>query len=1176
MTIAAAVFVLLGAAAQLRGGAPVAAPVDAGVPDPRADTDAGMSDAGQDAIRVFEVDGGASSEGLFRPRDEPMSTARPPSAELVGLPVTAVSVRLQKPDDEEVQQLERYLMDLTGTALSTALLVEAQDRLLRLGRFRSAVCRAGPAAGGAALTCSITRARTIREVEIENLPAILLESDLRKRIFLRRGEPLENRDTTGKNRIPRQRERIEDYLAREGFFGSEVKILTPRAADEGDVDVVVRIRGGAFVHVRRVDLAGPGPLSEENIKNTFGQMCLSPAGLLDGLFYGTLRCFNRERLKDTTARAEERLVELGYPEGRVRVDVVPVDATEDEELQDECGYTAKQQAAYKEAGLDVPPRCVDLKVSVAPGPHLTTEIVLTAPHGQPVPNRVDLPELGDEWLLWIHRSLIVPSARVVQTISGAWETTTIDTRNIVVDDLEESFTFDEANAVDETETELSARSVQSALGERGFPLAEVDVIREERGTDDIYAKFVVDAGPPLWITRVRFVGNDLVTDEEIREVDLAARPRAFAASGYVSQMQLEDDEVRLRDFYASRGFPEAVVESEIVRTSQHTIDVVFRIGEGERFTVAALELVGGDPELTPALLQALVHCQGGVAAQDDRDPEKPEDCAGSPFLPDELAGEEQRTLNVYAAAGYAHVDAEVDIGFSEQGTLLRISVKPKGDVEGASIKRARLGEVFIEGNVLTLRSVILRELGLNDAEYGEPLDPVEIAEGVSRLRRTGLYSRVQLDYLGLNDENTDVVHVRVRVEERPVATVDTSVGFSSERLASLRGEARHRNVLGWTLDASALLDFGLFIGRYSEASTQVRWPRIYGSDVTGTVALQAVYLDAPAGLRKLAPPSLAPVEAFPSWRDPDKRRRELGVGGTLGFDLKLGEALTTGIGYDGGLQWNNLAAEPIEPFSPRAYATLDGLTTAFDVDEITVGAITPRIAWNSVDNPFDPLRGFAVESFVRMSAPWLLAKNYFAVFGVGARGYYTFDRLTLAGATRLRWGVAEPGVVCPAYEPNCQWVLMQRDLLRLGGQRTIRGYAQDSIGPQDLPLGPNFEKLSDIAASRPGLFGVVTNLEARFTLLRNFFLGDVKPAAFIDMGVTTDDLNLPAPIPGSPDAGVYQRLVEDRRFGLSVGLGLRYVLPVGPAAIDCAVSPIHRAENGAPQAACEIAFGYIF
>ena len=62
-------------------------------------------------------------------------------------------------------------------------------------------------------------------------------------------------------------------------------------------------------------------------------------------------------------------------------------------------------------------------------------------------------------------------------------------------------------------------------------------------------------------------------------------------------------------------------------------------------------------------------------------------------------------------------------------------------------KRASRGEIFIEGNYLTDRGAILKDMGQDPAPQ-KRLDPVAVSSGVSRLRSSGLFSRVSYDYVG--------------------------------------------------------------------------------------------------------------------------------------------------------------------------------------------------------------------------------------------------------------------------------------------------------------------------------------------------------------------------------------------------------------------------------------------
>jgi outer membrane protein assembly factor BamA len=241
------------------------------------------------------------------------------------------------------------------------------------------------------------------------------------------------------------------------------------------------------------------------------------------------------------------------------------------------------------------------------------------------------------------------------------------------------------------------------------------------------------------------------------------------------------------------------------------------------------------------------------------------------------------------------------------------------------------------------------------------------------------------------------------------------------------------------------------------------------------------------------------------------------------------------------------------------------------VDPAAVLALTPRIAYSSIDNPFDPKSGIGAEVFVR-TVPFAISA--YGVVGAQARGYLSFinDRLTLAGNFRVRAGVVGESGSCPLPGERCEWALMQTDLLRLGGERSVRGTEENQVGVTGTLFDANLAVPTDdennpLVGVRPGLFGAVANVELRFTLIRQLFLGDLKPAIFADAGFSSDDFSF-AP----EDVTAF---LADTRYAISVGTGIRYVLPVGPLAFDIAYSPFDRQAATVPLR-YSLTLGYIF
>jgi outer membrane protein assembly factor BamA len=626
----------------------------------------------------------------------------------------------------------------------------------------------------------------------------------------------------------------------------------------------------------------------------------------------------------------------------------------------------------------------------------------------------------------------------------------------------------------------------------------------------------------------------------------------------------------LLEAMSTRGFPEAEITPRIVRlqpaeNGTERRAVVFDVDEGTRFVVKEIELRGGDPALAEETLAALSACRDAVGKAQNEKRVSPAACKDGPLRVAELDADSDRVRALYAANGYPNVRALIEAAFAPAGeTRLRVTITPH---EGRKLEKAVLGEVFVQGNTTTNADVLRRELGVTAKDEGAPLDPLAIQKGVSRIRRSGLYSRVNLDYVGL-DEPEVPVDVIVRVEEKPSLSVDSSIGFSTERLFSLGLEVKEKNAFGSMIELGGIVDYGLFIGRATQLQLPARWPRILGTDLAAAFTPFASYRDESSGVKlDGADPVAGAGDAF---LGAGPRRRIAATGAALSLDYAVNQIdaltpdkLTIGVAYELRSEWANLDAKPYRPFDGEYVATVAGLTDTLRVEPARIAALTPRVLFSDIDNPFDPLEGAAAEVlFKALSSLWL-AEDWFGVLGARGAAYTTFgERVTLAGRVGMRWGFAADDKPCG----ECRWALMQSDLLLLGGERSVRGYGENTIGVRSPLYTPRLEPL-DASGPRPGLFGAQASGEVRVLAYKNLGIGDLKPAVFVDAGMSTDDPRR---------AHLLADRLAARELGLSVGAGLRYVMPVGPALLDCAISPIDRTAANVPVAGCHLALGYTF
>jgi outer membrane protein assembly factor BamA len=474
-------------------------------------------------------------------------------------------------------------------------------------------------------------------------------------------------------------------------------------------------------------------------------------------------------------------------------------------------------------------------------------------------------------------------------------------------------------------------------------------------------------------------------------------------------------------------------------------------------------------------------------------------------------------------------------------------------------------------------------MGLNERKK-ERLNPVEVSRGVSRLRKSGLFSRVGYEYVG-REEGSEQLHLRVHMEERKSARVDTAARFSTDELGQLRLDWGDRNFGGLMLDVGAGAGLGLFIGRRSDVNAHFRWPRFLGTNLDFSINPAINYIDRPQPSAPLVPDSLGRLRAKARW-DTIKRWRIFDVGSRFSVDwnnpLNLLPGFAAGLDYEWRLEWNDPKGAPIPlavPYSAgdfelrvpnlTAFSRVDGLVNTFLVPVNQIGVFTPRVRYTAIKNPFDPVSGWSAELAVKFGLdPWTLNSQNVVLVTSRLTTYLPLHNDVVLALNLRPWGGY--GNVSDTRRS----ILLRPELLQLGGDRTVRGYRNTS---QFGLIGLAEEVADGRHSSELFLLGVQANAELRWTVARNLGIGDLKLAFFTDAGLVTDDasaLPFSSTFPWVHPARSYLKLAGRKQLGFSFGTGLRYVTPVGPASLDLAFAPLN--DDNDFGRFVHIQFGYAF
>ena len=197
----------------------------------------------------------------------------------------------------------------------------------------------------------------------------------------------------------------------------------------------------------------------------------------------------------------------------------------------------------------------------------------------------------------------------------------------------------------------------------------------------------------------------------------------------------------------------------------------------------------------------------------------------------------------------------------------------------------------------------------------------------------------------------------------------------------------------------------------------------------------------------------------------------------------------------------------------------DAVTEAESIVNIAALILSQR--FDDRDALFAPTRGVYVNASVELAAEGLGSELEFVRGKLSSSWFRRLDQDLVLGLN-LR-----AGVIAPAYDETA---IPIQERFFAGGGNSVRSFQESELGPKDVngePLG--------------GEVFTTASVE-----LRHELVGAFQTAAFVDAGFVerqaSDAFDL-----------------DDVRLG--VGLGVRYLLPIGPLRLDAAVNPDPRVDE---------------
>ena len=672
------------------------------------------------------------------------------------------------------------------------------------------------------------------------------------------------------------------------------------------------------------------------------------------------------------------------------------------------------------------------------------------------------------------------------------------------------------------------------------------------------------------VLRLVFSGNDKFSDKELDEL-AAGELENFFESDF-PEAKADDAAYLIETFYRKAGYHFARVSYQI-SSLQDTALIEFAIGEGPQVQVDSLVITGNTNFSDKEILSFFAGEKQKVFGLGD-----------SLFVESEIQDAVSSVRNLYTSDGFLEVRVELaPYIFSRDRSTVEIHLHINEGLQTV------VGEILYKGEILEEAQSLLQNL--SEGLSGKPFlarRKLMLRNGVQEIYGNLGYPDVLVKIKEKREEGSSKVGLACFVTSGPLVTVAaievvgnerTSAEFIKKRISLQPGdvynskkkresfkklyktglfsrvtltlkkgkllnerlleirveEALAREVFfhgGWgsyeLLRASTgFLDKNIFgqgrtfrleVGgsvKSSNAETMIRDPWILGSNIIADLSV-----------------------FFRNREEPSFTREESGA--SILFSKKFGRLLSASLRY-----------------MYSSTTTKDVIASAADEPEsdYTIASVKMQTTYDNRDDILFPSTGHKVFGSAEIAEPAMGSGLSFYRFNAGIRKFFP---LSTSKTLALRY---DTGVILPGRN---QVSIPIGERYFNGGENTVRSFLESELGPRDSsgdPLG--------------GMAFNVFSVELRCQLIDN-----LVGSLFVDYGNISPNVS-PEQEGGEPfkdRQDVIDRTLDDyfSDFRPAVGMGIQYLLPVGPARLDFAWNPDQDKERDEDEFTLHFSIGMAF
>lgn len=306
--------------------------------------------------------------------------------------------------------------------------------------------------------------------------------------------------------------------------------------------------------------------------------------------------------------------------------------------------------------------------------------------------------------------------------------------------------------VDSYLIDRAINQIKRAYEDKGYFMTEI-VLDQQLLDESNVLLFKVREGPKIRVRGIRFAGNEVFSDKELKSQVKSKTYMLILREGELNRTALDEDADRIRTYYRDRGYLDAQADRELdISANQKDAVVTFNIVEGRRYTVSTISVEGNELYGEEQILGTMALNVGDV------------------FAANLLRKSQENLQDLYGKQGYIETEVRIERLFHEDSPNVDVKVQI---VEGSPYL---VGKVAVRGNQITKDNVILRQT--RGMDPGRRFDRTGLERTQRRLKDSALFSDAKISILGdKEDETRDVL---IEVKEQNTGSISFGAGISSD------------------------------------------------------------------------------------------------------------------------------------------------------------------------------------------------------------------------------------------------------------------------------------------------------------------------------------------------------------------------------------------------------------